>query len=66
MNVVKDLEQRVVDAQGEVLTLRVLKRQYEAAHPALAVYALDYGDQVFIGDPVSSIGLWVTKCKTSL
>jgi len=56
------LDQLII-SENEVMTVRQMKRLYEAAHPALAVYALDGGDQVFIGDPVSSFGIWVTKCQ---
>jgi hypothetical protein len=56
-------EQMVKDSENNVATVGQFKAAYRAAHPFLRVQAIEFGDQIWIGDTTSSIGIYLDKVE---
>ena len=55
------MQQKVVYADGMIVTVEEVLGAYQQAHPTWHVSPLDAGEQVFIGDQLTGTGLWLDK-----
>jgi hypothetical protein len=55
------LEKQKIIYNGMIVTVEEIIEAYRRAHPTWRVSATDAGDQVFVGNTVISVGLWLDK-----
>jgi len=55
------MQQKVICADGMIVTVEEVLGAYQQAHPTWHVSPLDAGEQVFIGDQLTGTGLWLDK-----
>jgi hypothetical protein len=54
-------EKQKIIYNGVIVTAEEVRRAYQQAHPTWRVAVLDAGKQVFIGNQIASVGLWLDK-----